>query len=571
MKPVAYSPFFRVTRLAIPLAALAVLLGGCSTILGFDETTLITEDGGPTNEGGGGGNPEPGKPSVVVSPTTLLLRRGGAPGQMSVTVNRNGITGDISAISIPDLPKGVTANPASLTIPDGQNTGTISLTATTTAPLGANPAHLLFPTNTTLNTQITIFIADNPGTVDQTFGTNGANGIVSNGAGAESTYNAIYVQSDGSILAGGAAAGGDGWLLDRYSADGTFDSNFNVNVQDADLPTTGAIHALTVDSTTGKIVCVGDSNVGVEVGVGVIVPQQQMTVVRVNANGAKDTSNNTPSRQPLSGTDFSYPSIGYGVATLADSSILVAGTFNAIIMNGTIYSSTGVVVHVLANGTPDPAVVTTSDRSFIGIAPAADGTFVVGGTDTTNVIPEASPYFYVARYKMADGTLDPTFGTGSGGFSFGSGYQGFGFAASGDGASYAVVGNAGNNSLYYTVGLVSPAANPQPRNVTTSADQGSNASFNTVTMQSDGLIVAAGNATTNPLIGGGDTINEARVTRIKPTNQLEPDTTFGNGGSFVETTQPVPTFNAIAIQPSSYRILVAGSGENGAVIYGLWQ
>ena len=567
MKPVAYSP--RVLRLAAPLAALALLVaGGCSTILGFKDTTL-TEDGGP---GEGEGGSEAGTPKVSYSPLVLLLRRGNAAGlQITFTVNRNGITGDISA-SIPDLPTGVTATPTPLIIPSNQSTGTITLKATTSAPLGLQNVHFSSQANPSLNTPLPLFIADSPGTLDTTFGSSGGNvtGVVrSSGAGNGATYDAAFVQSDGSILVGGAGANGNGWLLERYLANGFPDTTFNTNVLAGPqrLPTTGEIRALAVDSTRQKIVCVGLST-----------PQQQgafhqMTVVRVRGDGMNDSSIGGGTRYPLGETAavvLTSTSIGNAVALdplLADGSIFVAGTQTDVAGNA------GVVAHLLQDGSLDPAfnkgnpITSLVHSSFIGIAPAANGSFVVGGTYEPTISVQDDT-FYVARYSSVTGALDTTFGNNQG-LLFGTGFSANGFAATNNGSFVLVGGFVNNNgggggvSNNYTVGLASPGDTPQSALYSSVVATGyPNVSFNSVAVQNDGYIVAAGSAPNN----------EARVTRINP-NQLALDTTFGSDGSFVATPGqlPLPTFNAIAIQPDSHRIVVAGSDANGAVIYGLWQ
>ncbi|MCL2725015.1 MAG: delta-60 repeat domain-containing protein [Polyangiaceae bacterium] len=522
---------------ALPIAALLVV-GGCSTILGFDDTTLRPDDAGFDSETDV--LPEAGDgatPSVAVDPTSLVLRRGGAHVTMNVTVNRNGVTGDLSA-TVDNLPPNVTAS--GLTLPAGQDSGTIEMWADASANLGPYTAKLVFPDALLPEISVGILVADAAGSLDSTFGEKGVASDTSHGT--SSAFYALALEPGGSILAGGAIGNdllplGDGWLLQRFSSDGNVDETFA-----PEPPQDGKLRAIAVDAN-GKIVCVGSSTPTGEL-------LEQITVVRFNPNGTPDMTFGTDGmNRPL--IEGALGSDGLAVATLADGSILVSGTVH----DGT---DSGFIVRLSSSGENDPTFnggnpLVVPSHQFVGVAPAAAGAIVVGGTSGSGLFS----LFSVARFE-ADGSTDSLFGN-NGELTFGSvGYEAFGFTATSDG-SLVLAGSIGGSS--YTAGKATPDGVQQwVRAVANSAGA---ASFNAVAAETNGLIVAAGSNTAT---------GEARVTRLAANGMI--DNTFGNSGSsfITQAASPVTaTLNAIVLQQDG-RIVVAGNRSDlGATIFRIWH
>ena len=543
----------RLSRLArvAPAALVATAgLGGCSLVLGFEDTTLRSgADAGPSDSGGpadeGGPRPDAGASGLSVKPTSLVIRRG-AGVDLTVDLARGAdVTGPVTA-RLSGLPAGVTA--ASATLAPNETTAVVHLTATATATLG--------PATITLNADgsplppvsIPLLVADLPGSLDVTFDSDGLVSDPSRGVG--STFLAASVQADGKIIAaGGAAAAGaalNGWVIRRYDSNGVPDTTFNTATSAAGVaPAEGQAQAIAVDAK-GNIVCVGFTQPA---------PTRQLTIVRLLSTGALDKTFGGTGIVRIPGEPPATGSFGFGVAVQPDGAIVVAGERRDLV-GGNL---AGIVTRFLESGARDTtfnggATVVTANTRFVGVSGDADG-FLVGGSTIGGSLPS-----YFATRRTAQGLIDATFGSG-GTAAFGNTYRANAFARLADG-SFALVGDVASGAAGYTAGV----ATPKGLGVFARAyGNATGAGFFGIAVQADGNIIAAGHtAVTN---------GEARVQRLLPTG--DKDVAFGTAGT--ATIEAAGTANGIdvtlfaaAVQPDA-RILVAGNRTNaGAVIYRLW-
>jgi uncharacterized delta-60 repeat protein len=558
--PRALAALGRLARLApvvsvMVLAAVAGLpvaaLGGCSALLGFEDTTLRAAEEAGTTDGGGpdgeaGTVTDSGTSSLRVKPTSLVIRRG-AGADLTVDLARGSdVTGTVTA-RLSGLPAGVTAAAATLAPP--ATTAVIHLTSLVSATLG--------PTTITLNAdgsplaplQIPLLVADAPGSLDVTFD---ADGLVSDPSrGVGSTFFAVGVQTDGKIVAaGGAAAAGaapNGWVIRRYASNGVPDTAFNtVTSLAGGAPAEGLAQAVAFDAK-GNIVCAGFSTAA---------PARQLTIVRLLPTGVLDKTFGGTGIVRIAPEAPNTASFGFGIAVQADGAIVVAGSRRDI---AGAMAESGIVTRFLENGARDTtfnggATIVVAGTRFVGVASDAGG-FLVAGSTIGGPLPS-----YFATRRTAQGVLDATFGTG-GNTAFGNTYRANAFARLADG-SLAVVGDVQQGAAGYTAGVASPKGAAVFARAYGNAGS---AGFFGIAVQADGQIIAAGHTA----VANG----EARVQRILPDGN--PDTTFGTAG--IATIEAAGTANGIdvtlvaaAVQPDG-RILAAGSRTTaGAVIYRLW-
>jgi uncharacterized delta-60 repeat protein len=201
--------------------------------------------------------------------------------------------------------------------------------------------------------------------------------------GFDGYLTAIEAQADGKAMVGGSFTRNGPFAVNdlmRLMPDGTVDFSFN-----AGLGVNGDINAIAVQ-TDGKYL-VGGSYItqynGESVG----------PLFRLHPNGTRDTSYNVT----LNGY------LVYAIEMQPDGKALVAGQFTTV--NG---QSAQNIVRFNSDGTVDPTFNHSAQSSFIRcMAVQPDGRILVGGNQT---------YFSVALLArlMPDGTVDPSFDTGSG-------------------------------------------------------------------------------------------------------------------------------------------------------------
>jgi len=383
-----------------------------------------------------------------------------------------------------------------------------------------------------------------PGDLDPTFG-NGGKVITQFGAYSFAFAADVAVQADGKIVVAGTFSfGGAGFFLARYHPNGSLDSSFGNGGKVFTFVRQFNYARAMVIQADGKIVVAGYAG---EYG-----PIRDFAVLRYNTNGSLDTSFDGDGKVII---EMGEDSFANDLALQPDGKIIVAGA------SGTSERSRDfafAIVRLNSDGTLDASFdgdgkVITSLGSFSDFGAAAvalqpDGKIVVvgqsgnGGFDSTN--------FSVVRYN-ADGSLDASF--------------------DGDGKVITAVSNFADDardvaiqpdSKIVVVGRDSNGAAVVRYNVNGSLDasfggQGivlndidGYSSFNSVAIQSNGKIVAGGNAL------------QFVVARYEPNGSL--DTSFGVAG-LVTTSFENPDYlyayggaSGLTIQPDG-KIIAAGS------------
>jgi uncharacterized delta-60 repeat protein len=337
------------------------------------------------------------------------------------------------------------------------------------------------------------------GDLDTSFG---GDGIVTTTFGdAEGVAESIALQSDGKIVAAGYLTVGGNWdvAVVRYNADGSLDTSF-----DADGIVTTAIGAegdfaesMALQSD-GKILAAGASDYGAA---------NEIAVVRYNTNGSLDTTFGTAGADGIDGVVTT--SIGdtsasaFSITQQIDGKIVVAGAsgnqfvlvrYNADGSLDTSFDADGIVTTAIGSG----ALVNS-------ITLQSDGKIVAAGYSSTNI--NNISVFTVARYNT-NGSLDTTFGT-----------------AGADGIDGVVT---------TSIGVV-------------------NAVANSIKLQSDGKIVAAGVSYT----GAG---NDIALVRYNADGSL--DTSFDADGIVTTAFGNANEVISVALQ-SDGKIVAAGYSNVG--------
>jgi uncharacterized delta-60 repeat protein len=257
-------------------------------------------------------------------------------------------------------------------------------------------------------------------------------------------------------------------------------------------------------------------------------------------------------------TDFGIPAAARTLAVQADGNILVAGV--AVVNGGTDFA----LAHYDSSGTLDTSFgtggkVTTAfdfpgnfDRVFT-VVPQPDGKFVAVGSTVINQFAN----FALARFN-ANGTLDASFGTGgivtTG---FGVSAEATSAAVQADGkivaAGFANLDGAHDFALvrYNSNGTLDASFGTGGKVTTAFLSQGfSEAQANSVAVQPDGRIVAAGNA----MVGGAF---DFALARYNSNGTL--DASFGTGGRVTtDFAGANDQAESVAVQPDG-RIIAAGA------------
>jgi uncharacterized delta-60 repeat protein len=234
-----------------------------------------------------------------------------------------------------------------------------------------------------------------PGDLDPTF--NEGRGVVTtNLTEGFDTAGAVAVQPDGKIVVAGGA--NDDFTLVRYNRDGSLDRSFG---QDGHVITalSGALDiALDVAvQPDGKIVAAGVA----------VDRHQDFAVARYNRDGSPDRSFGQDGHVV---TDFAgFADSAGGVALQRDGKIVLGGTASPTELSGPEFG----LARYRPDGTLDPSfgeggkvVLTVQEPQAVGgqdIVVQRDGKVVLAGTSLSGM---------VAARVLADGRLDPSFGTG---------------------------------------------------------------------------------------------------------------------------------------------------------------
>ncbi|HEX2863120.1 MAG TPA: hypothetical protein VHN99_01020 [Deinococcales bacterium] len=287
------------TRTPIPALLLAALLVACPA-------------------GGGGG----GSLSVNALPDRVDVVQG-STADLGVTVTRAGTAGPVT-LNVTGLPSGVTATTA--TIPDGSNTGTVTLSAGTAVPQGPLEATVTASAGSaTKSAPLHLFVRGPAGSLDTTWN---ATGIVLKQLGANSSaVNASLAEPDGTLVVGGYADGDtlgqDDALVARFTPSGALDASFGAGGK-ARLAFSGVsshVNALAFQPD-GKILAAGV----------VLSTPNQAFLARLNASGTPDAGFASGSvDSPLPGVLVipTPASQANAVALAPDGTIVLAGSSGA--------------------------------------------------------------------------------------------------------------------------------------------------------------------------------------------------------------------------------------------------
>ncbi len=263
------------------------------------------------------------------------------------------------------------------------------------------------------------------GTLDNTFGAGGTVIDSISGGGLTDVGESIALLPDGRIIVagvsyptfsvpGGLGAVGPALGVARFNSNGTPDRTFGMNgsIEAAQIgvPFYDLAYSVAVQPD-GKIVCASGSIVNESTG------QTAFAVVRLDSNGTIDNTfgSSGVASTFIAGGD-STEDVGYSVAVESDGKIVVAG-----LSGGELPSNAGITSIAVArfnpDGTSDPTFGTNGtarinptgpDSSYTAgysVAIQSDGKIVVAGRGGY-----FGPAFAVARFD-SNGTVDQTFGS----------------------------------------------------------------------------------------------------------------------------------------------------------------
>lgn len=318
------------------------------------------------------------------------------------------------------------------------------------------------------------------GDLDITFGTNG---MVNTNIGASSEATSMVIQSDGKIVVAGLSV--SDFAIARYNTNGSLDTSFDSDgIVTTDFnggDDKGSAIALQSD---GKIVVAGDND-------------GDFAIARYNANGSLDTSFDSDGKVT---THFGGWDSGQAIVIQPNGKILVAGlSFVQVGINTLIdiaiarYNTDGSLDVTFDSDGKLLTDIDTRDNAT-SIALQSNGKIVVGGDSTIGV----SDHFVALRYNT-DGALDTSFSSdGIVSIAMGDYDQSSSIALQNDGkiliAGYASISNQEAFAIarLNTDGSLDSTFDSDGK-VTTLFGPGGDG-VGEIALQSDGKIVAAGYA-----------------------------------------------------------------------------
>lgn len=394
-------------------------------------------------------------------------------------------------------------------------------------------------------------IAQTPGTLDPSFGSGGQ---VQFAVGTEDRVNAMVLQPDGKIVLAGRSRPGAvrfDFALARFNPDGTVDTSFGnggrvitpLGVQGSPEDEASAL-AL---QPNGKIIAVGSAR----------TTGGNLThsgVVRYNSNGTLDTTFGN------AGIAIIDHAVNRAVVVQADGKIVCAGG------GGSSQLADFQISRLLPNGTPDPSWG-NGGHVTLDFAGSGDGVWALAIQPDGKIIAAGQSRllgdddnFAAARFN-ADGTLDPSFGTGGKVTTDFDGSTDIAYAVTlqSDG-KIILAGQPRTGTNEWQFGLV--RYNPDGSLDNNFGIQGrTRTDFGvfdiafSVKVQPNGKIVTAG------VIGG--TATGFAVSRHNPDGSI--DQGFGQGGKATAYFEVTDEAHAVAIQPDG-KIVVGGFADGGSII-----
>ena len=404
------------------------------------------------------------------------------------------------------------------------------------------------------------------GDLDPTFGKDGK---VTTSFGDAGQANALVIQPDGKIVAGGATASNfvQSFGLARYNTDGSLDTTFG----DGGKVTTGfpndvsICHALALQPD-GKIIAAGEA-----LGDGSGSFARAFALARYNINGSLDTTFGNNGRVttsfPIDG--LSTDDRAFTVALQSDGKIVAGGlkSYNVDIDASDFelarYNTDGSLDTTFGDGGSVLTHFFGAQNQVRGLIIQSDGKIVAIGSDSLSENQTFTSDFALARYNT-DGSLDSTFGDG--GLVI-TDFPGIDFAFAGalqpDGKIVAAGASVDDKDVirfalarYNTDGSLDAGFGDDGKVLT--LFKGLIDTVFAVALQQNGKIVAAGRASGSP-----PTSTDFALARYNTDGSL--DAGFGDGGKVLtDFFGSVDVANAVAIQPNG-KIVAAGFTFRGQI------
>lgn len=331
------------------------------------------------------------------------------------------------------------------------------------------------------------------GSLDTTFGANGM--IITTIPAGNDFVRSVAIQSDGKIVAGGYSWNGmyNTFALARYSTDGSLDTTFG----------SGGMVTTDIGGDDSRVQSVAIQSDGKIIAAGyAVIPTRayDFTLVRYNSDGSLDSNFGAGGVVTTDIGTFGYD-YAQSVAIQSDGKIVAAGYSST--WDGK--NSTFALVRYNNDGSLDTTFNSTGivtqiwflgSTSFIySVAIQPDGKIIIAGSAL------GDPLLFLMRFNN-DGSVDSAFATGG-------------------------------------LLVVAPI--------------GQSASASSVTVQSDGKIVA---------VGWASNFTNTKIALVRFNIDGSPDTTFGTDGIVTNAIGKNSSANSVAIQ-SDGKIVVAGSTNNG--------
>jgi uncharacterized delta-60 repeat protein len=508
------------TARALPMLALCVL-AACGEVRDADD----------------GGSAAGGDFTIAVTPERLYVRQGGTA-SAEVSIDRDDPSDAAIEITLeidPDsLPAGVSAEP--LTIPAGDEGGTLTLTAAADAIQGAVDLDVSASAgDISRMAGLRLLVAGPPGTVDESFADDGI--FTARIGDAPTAGNGITVQPDGKIVVTGSAQSQA--IALRLDPSGRLDPTFG----EGGIVSTGA-----GDFSGGIMVKVLSTDQVILGGWGGASPDTDLALFGLTEAGIID--------EDFAQSGAHVIDIGDGFAGIVSLLENDAGDLFSV---GTLFgpsSDSAQLARFTTDGTPDPNFGATLS------GPAAQSALLL---DSARILVAGSRAddFWLARFDD-DGFLDPDFGLSSGATQ--SDLGGIDFAhglVPVPGGKFLAIGKTRPDEASPSVlALVRYNSNGTPD--LTFAPAGelvTTIPFDTTApsaaiLDSEGRILVSGH------LPDAESANLA-VLRLQP--DATPDDTFGDSGrasiEFDDSPDPTSSADGVALDPDG-RILL--SGETGA-------
>lgn len=331
-----------------------------------------------------------------------------------------------------------------------------------------------------------------PGTLDTTFDGDGK--VITRLRGNASS--SIAIQVDGKMVGVGYISTGSTiqFLVVRYNYDGSLDNSFGEGGQVT--ASFGSDNSLANDvaiQSDGKIVVVGSAKIG---------STNDFAIARFNADGSLDSSFDDDGivTTAVPGPHGNGTDIAYSVAIQSDGKLIVAGR----VPDGSGTSSDFGIVRYNPDGSVDPTfgLGGKATAAFGGpnvaqsVALQPDGKIVMAGSGGSSLA--------IARYN-SDGSFDNSFG-GNGRLSTSFGQNAFGYeiALQPDNKILAAGRNGGLNGNFAVARFNSNGTFDSSfgaDGIATTPIDGNRGAANSVVIQLDGKIVAAGQPIAAPFSG----------------------------------------------------------------------